>query len=760
MRLITYQQKRPRSKWLSHPYTYRKNKNSDRTHARGKANPLSVSARGADLFKLLSFITILVLMTGCESIPFRETSEGAEREQVARALLANGRLQEAAEKYLYLASQVSSPLSQDYRLKAIEIYLKAQSSDTAEALLAKINPTRSTPRQQARMSLLAARVALAKQNPERAFISLRRIRSRYCRGEADVPLSIPEPCGSVLPNSFWIKFFQTRALTHSALGESYLFDAARDRMALDALLTKTAEIEANHRVIWQLLLSLPSNLLSDTRVRPATLSSLSPSQIRILRGWLTLADIVKEHVLNKTSPRYGAFSRALGSWRKQYSGHPARRFLLSELLSITEDKPPTHIALLLPLDDIFAGAANAVRDGFLSAWFKDTKRIERPKITIRNTVGSNIQLVYNEVMEAGAEFVVGPLDKPSVALLEELPDFPIPILTLNHGKEIPTGDDGNDSAIGTLTLARTFIKGPVMRKVAANKLPLYQFTLSPESEAKQTAQRAWYDGHMRAAILTPRTPWGRRMEQTFVTTWEQLGGVVVERRAFPAELKEISATVERLLKTDEAMARRKSATKPSDEPQESNIELSDTDVDIDPEDELKQRLMDYDAIDCIFMAAFPREARQLQPQIKFHYGIDVPIPVYATSHVFSGTANPTLDEDLDGITFGDMPWVLQRDPESKEALRNVVTSTWPESTRKYLRFYAFGIDAYRIIPYLKRLGTRNFPNFKGETGELSIDSKGHVNRQLLWAVMRRGKPMPDKNGKQYNRYRKDMKWEM
>nr|VFJ57453.1 MAG: hypothetical protein BECKFW1821A_GA0114235_107111 [Candidatus Kentron sp. FW] len=691
----THQQKWPKSRWISH------------------------------LYKFLPSIIIFILITGCGTTPHPVTPELSESKQAARTLLAEGRLQEAAKQYSYLASQTSPPFSHDYRLMAAEIYLDTQNPDIAKTLLAKIDFARLTSRQQARMHLITTRIALAEQNPEKALISLKKIYSQYCHDEEPNTLSRPpKPCASDLPKSFWIKFFRTQALAHLALGgEDYVLKAAHDRIVLDTLLTKTAEIEANHQATWQLLISLSPDLL---------LQNPSSSQTGILQGWLTLAGIVKQHVLNKASPHYETFLQALTSWQKQYPQHPARQFLLEKLLAITEDRPPSHIALLLPLDGVFAGAANAIRDGFLSAWFEDAKR---PKIIIRNTIGTNIQLVYNQVINAGVDFVVGPLDKPSVTLLAELPGFPVPVLTLNHGRKSPVSSD--QSTTGGLTLTRTHAPEPIIEKTATGS-HLYQFTLSPESEAEQIAHRARHDGHIRAAILTPQTPWGQRMERAFATTWKQLDGTIIESRSFPAELKEISTTVQQLLQANNTVLQQSSPGLEHKSPP----------------------TMDHDGIDCIFMAAFPREARQLQPQIKFHHIGDEPIPVYATHHVFSGTVNTMLDEDLNGIIFGDMPWVLQRDLENEGTPRNTVTSIWPESVSKYLRFYAFGIDAYRIIPYLKRLRSQNFPNLMGETGELSIDTQGRVDRQLFWAVIDRGKPIPDKIGNQYNRYRKEMKWEM
>lgn len=683
--------------------------------------------------KLLPFITILALISGCETIPLPSSSGSLGNEQAARDLLADGRLQEAAEQYSHLASRTSPPLSYDYRLTAIKIHLDAQNTDIATALLTKINPTRLTSRQQARMHLLAANIALAKQNPQGALTPLRKIHFRYCRREnPNVPLPTSKPCSSELPKSFWIKFFRARASTYSVLGGKHILNAARDRIALDMLLTKTAEIKANHQATWQLLISFPSSTSPGADTEPSVPAT---SQIGILQGWLTLADTVRRYISNKATSPHETFSQALLSWQKQYPKHPAKRFLLEDLLATTKETPPPHIALLLPLDGVFAGAGNAVRNGFLSAWFNDTSDgIQRPRITIRNTAAANIQLIYNDVVSAGVKFIVGPLDKPSVALLEELPGLPVPTLTLNHGKEIPT--QSHQNATGTSTLSKTFSPKPTNPKTSG-KSPLYRFTLSPESEAKQIAQRARYDGHTRAAILTPQTPWGQRMEQVLITTWEQLGGTVVENRSFPADLKEISLAVQQLLKTNNAMRHRQSTAKSSDT------------------ENKKHPLTNDNTTDCILIAAFPREARQLRPQIKFHHLGNAPMPVYATYHIFSGAINPLLDEDLNGTIFADMPWILRQGSENQSILRSLVTSAWPKSVSKYSRFYALGIDAYRIIPYLKRLRSRNFPNFMGETGELSIDSEGNINRQPLWAIIRRGKPVLDKNGVRYNQYQKE-----
>nr|VFJ45449.1 MAG: hypothetical protein BECKFM1743C_GA0114222_100251 [Candidatus Kentron sp. FM]VFJ61529.1 MAG: hypothetical protein BECKFM1743A_GA0114220_102862 [Candidatus Kentron sp. FM]VFK06749.1 MAG: hypothetical protein BECKFM1743B_GA0114221_100241 [Candidatus Kentron sp. FM] len=638
------------------------------------------------------YILFGLIIAGCGTISDSTLPYADKDEQLDRRLISDGRFREIAEEYLRMASRTSPPRSHDYMLLAAGSYLDAKEPGIASGLLAKMDATQWTTEQRAHGYLLAARIALAEGNPEESFVSLRKIYSPHCdRRETHVPSHLPSHCGPDLPRSLWPDFFRTRALAYAALGGDNAFQALRDRIALDMLLTETSELEENHRAIWSLLSSFSPSFLSRAYLRPSFSQASIPLRDRILQGWLTLASITQQHLSKEVSPYSKSLSRTLASWRKRYPQHPAERFLLKEFMAIAQDEPPSHIALLLPLDGNFSGAAKAVHDGFLSAWLNDNEDIDRPVITIHNTVGADIQTLYNEVIDAGAEFVVGPLDKPSVTLLTKLSVLPKPTLTLNRATQT-SGDKSQ---------AQTTLESGAS---------LYQFTLAPESEAEQVARRAWLDGHVRATILTPKTSWGRRMENTFTMTWKQLGGTIVDSQSFPNDnLEEISTIVQQLI-----------TNTGHKQPVPGDDDLG------------------HKAMDCILMAAFPREARQLQPQLKFHHAGDVTI--YATSHIFSGSINPVLDQDINGIVFGDMPWVLQN-PEDETTLRNVVAATWPELAPKYVRYYAFGIDAYRIIPYLKGLRNRTFGSFKGETGELSVDSAGFVNRKLLWAHIHKGKPV-------------------
>lgn len=58
--------------------------------------------------------------------------------------------------------------------------------------------------------------------------------------------------------------------------------------------------------------------------------------------------------------------------------------------------------------------------------------------------------------------------------------------------------------------------------------------------------------------------------------------------------------------------------------------------------------------DAVFIAVRPSTARLLVPQLRV--SIAATLPMLATSHVFAGTVQATLDKDLDGLVFLDAPW--------------------------------------------------------------------------------------------------------
>ncbi len=222
---------------------------------------------------------------------------------------------------------------------------------------------------------------------------------------------------------------------------------------------------------------------------------------------------------------------------------------------------------------------------------------------------------------------------------------------------------------------------------------LYQFGLAPEDEAVEVARQAWRDGHRIALALAPEGAWGERVIDTFVKEWKKQGGQVARVEYFS----------ENLTNAAKALATLK------------------------------------DQANMIFMVAFPKHARQLQPLFK-SYGLETPI--YSTSHVFYGIPDPRLDQDSDGIMFVDMPWIVSPDDYAKQ-LQTSLKQSFPDihDTVQLKRLYAFGVDAYQLLSQLRQENVQPFTQTQGQTGELVMDNIGAIHRQKLrWAKFINGVP--------------------
>lgn len=456
-------------------------------------------------------------------------------------------------------------------------------------------------------------------------------------------------------------------------------ESIRERITLEEQLTNANDIQRNHQRIWQSLNQLDSTAMLTLRTEPAP---------DVLSGWLELGYLYKTFV--DLPDRLHSQLRA---WRANYPNHPAADQFIDELLTYQDIQldRPQQLALLLPLSGSFATPAKAIRDGFLAAYYSRNNRRYSPEIRIYDT-SDEVMIgleVYQQAIDNGADMIIGPLLKPLLEAVAALDEHPVKTLALNY--------------LNQETL------------VADN---FFQYGLLPEDEARQVAERAWLDGHNKALVLVPEGEWGERMLDTFQKHWQQLDGNTVEVQRYNPALHDFAAPVIKLLNIDESRQRK-------DELQQ----LTGLRLEFEP-----RRRQD---VDFIYLAAFPNQARQIRPQLKFYYAAN--LPIYSTSHVFSGETNTTQDRDMDGIIFSDMPWVFTNG-KGHQPDWELFTGTWQSNATPYKRLYAMGIDAYRLIGYLNGMHNNHQGHINAETGNLYLDENNRIHRQLLWAQFRSGKP--------------------
>jgi outer membrane PBP1 activator LpoA protein len=214
--------------------------------------------------------------------------------------------------------------------------------------------------------------------------------------------------------------------------------------------------------------------------------------------------------------------------------------------------------------------------------------------------------------------------------------------------------------------------------------------------------------------LYPKSNWGTRVFDAFRIRWEQLGGKLLEAQSYNSAEHDFSAPIQALLNVTDSKQRHRALQR-----------VLGTKIEFEP-----RRRQDAGFI---FLAAKSQLARQVRPQLQFHRAAN--LPVYTTSHAYSGVPAPKMDLDLEGITFPDIPWLLMAG-ENNQSLKKEL----PKKLAAYGRLFAMGIDAYELLPHLARLEMDSGETLDGKTGILYLDRQKQVHRQLVWARMKGGKP--------------------
>lgn len=455
--------------------------------------------------------------------------------------------------------------------------------------------------------------------------------------------------------------------------------AVRDLIARQPLVTGQEAITENQKELWSILQNLPVTYLRDQ-------NALAGDPVLI--GWLTLAQLYAENGGN-TIARDAAIAR----WREAYPNHPATQ---GDLLEQVRSAAPTmvgridHIALLLPLTSNYAVAAQAVHDGFMAMHAADDAA-EKPRVSVYDIGADPNQAAafYALAVRNGAQIVIGPLGREATEALLRAGQLPVPTLLLSHVDDRP--------ASGAL---------------------LFQFGLPPEQEARQAAERAYLDGCRQAAVLTPESVWGERMYQAFTHQWQRLGNTVVTAQSFRDTDTDFSEPIKQMLLVSQSEQRRTTL--------ERRLGMK-----------LQFVARARGDIECIFLAADAHRGRLIKPQLNYHHAQHV--PVYATSHIFTGKPDPVQDIDLDGVLFGDMPWLLAVDGRTAE-LKRRVQGEWPHARSDLDRLYALGVDSFALLPHLNRLLAESGERYPGVTSALSLDADGRLQRHLAWARFRNGVP--------------------
>lgn len=428
--------------------------------------------------------------------------------------------------------------------------------------------------------------------------------------------------------------------------------------------------QESSNMLWRDLQSLPISRLN---------MLLQKSSSSITTGWLQLAIISKQYANQPNK-----LIAAIQSWQLEYVGNPANMILPTALVlqQAAQMNSPSQIALLLPLNGTFGKMGQAVRDGFMTAFYANEKELPKtPAIKIYDTSHvTDVRTIYNRAVQEGAQFIIGPLTKDEVNQLNGM-NFPVPTVMLNYMTH------------------------------PASSTNLMQFGLSSEQATEQAAEHARAQNVSRILVITPRGDWGDHIQQVFMNQWQQLGGEIAGAVSIDPK-DDLDAKIEAILNVDQSKYRGKVLSELFHEP-------------------VKTELRRRQDIDGIFIATDPSLTSQIYPLLRFYYAGN--LPVISISTIYSGIENIRENQDLNGIQFDDMPWLFE-----ENSLQEKIIALWPDNYRQNNRLYALGVDAYQLTLLFNRLNL--MPNFEvdGVTGDLFLNDQRQIVRQLIWAKFQDG----------------------
>ena len=206
----------------------------------------------------------------------------------------------------------------------------------------------------------------------------------------------------------------------------------------------------------------------------------------------------------------------------------------------------------------------------------------------------------------------------------------------------------------------------------------YSLNLSQEAEARQMAHIAFGKGLRRAATIVNESVLSKRIQAAFAAEWLKLGATTTLEYTFSPDTKSLSEF----------------------------------------RNAVKAQL-----VDVVFVAADANVARKMRPYVRAN------LALFATSQVFRSKNDSVNNMELRGLQFVDMPWLLKPDhpavmvyPQSKKSLN-----------AELQRFYALGIDAFRVAQVLLRSDTPPREPIDGVTGRITLIGNHLFSRELLQA---------------------------
>ncbi|MGC9492973.1 penicillin-binding protein activator [Vibrio genomosp. F10] len=468
-----------------------------------------------------------------------------------------------------------------------------------------------------------------------------------------------------LPDQQWVDYYQLRADLYT--NQARFFEASKELVYLSAYQDEI-EQQQTANLIWTNLERYQSDQMA--------LLSASESE-EIIDGWVQLSVYMK--TLANSIPM---LKNSLEKWFEENPTHPAVMYTpqaIQDVLDLEITKPK-NTAILLPLSGKFSKQAQLIRDGFIMAMMNDENRDGQATLTIVDTNKTERTELEAILVEKRIDFIVGPLTKDNVEQLEEIQtnlSQHIPTLALN----IP---DNLEIGTGTCYIA-----------------------LSPEQEVAQAAKYLHQQGYQYPLVLAPQGKLGQRVSEAFTAEWEKLNDNKVAINLF-GDKRQLQRNINSVFGLQDS---------------QQHIAQIEGLLAIPLESQPRSRR----DIDAVYIVASGPELTLIKPFIEVAINPDTKPPkLFSNSRSNSGNKQY---EDLTGITYSDIPLLLQKDTPLMAQMEQL----WEKDSNSERRLQALGIDAYHMMDQLPQMKIMPDHSYQGQTGLLRIDENCIVQREISWA---------------------------
>lgn len=436
----------------------------------------------------------------------------------------------------------------------------------------------------------------------------------------------------------------------------------------------------------------PNSTITDIQLIWSKLETLTQWQLTqlinynppFIKGWAQLLSY--SHKFGGNPEQY---SRYLALWQQRNPIHPARSIIeqlqqirVPEVLS---DNEVENIAILLPLSGNQKNAGLAAQHGTLAAYknknsinihFIDTNKIDWDSLAILFTKKS-------------IERVIGPLLKSNV------------------------------ETFLTLSLQHEVLQKPtlLLNLPSQHQLSDEQFALSmrPEDEAIQSASTLSQKNYDNPIILSHNDRVSKRIALAFNQQWLASTGEQVDIVYFE-QGKAMQDSLKQSLDVYASQTRIK----------QLNNRLKNT---------IKSEARNRRDIDMIYLVGSAAQTRLIKPYIDVSISpfADI-IPVYASSRShsnFNDKHNPSSTNDLHGLTFTQIPWLLNSKQQDK-VLYSLSEQLWPKRTDSLSQIFAMGFDSFNLLNKLSTMKKSPYVRHFGQTGVLKLNPNNILTRSLIW----------------------------